>query len=164
MGLTKPSKYTENEMKALIQLYAPTIEGLTESRVLSLIAENDNTGFTESEIIEMIQNNVTESEGSNIMFGSYEGTEVYGENNKNVLTFDRVPTVVFLFVLGTTAYESCGNITSILFGISNKAYFSGGTSSDSCTVSYEGSSMSWYGKSATSQANKSGKTYYYLAW
>lgn len=98
-----------------------------------------------------------------IQMGSYVGAGTYGSSNPNSLKFNFVPKVVILFTNTTTAYEDCGNITTILFGINEKAYFTDGTSNGICYLSYQDSTMNWYGKGTATQLNSSGKTYYYIA-
>ena len=96
--------------------------------------------------------------------GSYVGTGTKGAGNPNSITFGFVPKLVILFpgigsgarlpaMTGSTFYVPA----FILWGTT------GSIGSDSGSVTYNGTTMTWYNSSEDRQYNNSGYTYYYLA-
>lgn len=102
--------------------------------------------------------------GAKVQFatGSYTGTGTYGSSNKNSLTFDFVPNVIF--VQGSTS-NNCGWI------MPNAGYGSALYELNNCTiyhlnVSVSGTTISWYSNKANNgsdQLNVGGDTYHYIA-
>lgn len=95
--------------------------------------------------------------------GSYTGTGTYGSSNKNSLTFDFVPNVIF--VQGST--NNTGG-----WIMPNAGYGSALYAINNCTiyhlnVSVSGTTVSWYRNNANNdhdQLNVSGDTYHYIAF
>lgn len=93
--------------------------------------------------------------GVQIETGSYIGTGTYGRNNKNSLTFEFAPKIVFL-----TQGNSFSNFGFFVFG-----------ASQFCTINNIGGSftitentLSWYSdESATYQFNSNAQQFYYIA-
>lgn len=106
-----------------------------------------------------------------IATGSYVGTGTYGASNPNSLTFDFKTKVVIVY--GNDYYYSTnGEYISYAFLFSGMpAYNCLQTWQNASTnmsniggyLTIDGASVSWYGNSASSQLNDSGKTYYYIA-
>ena len=93
--------------------------------------------------------------------GSYKGSGTYGSSNPRTLTFSFVPK--FVLIVGTGLFAM---YHMFMFSGSTTAGFAASSISSSalCTVSWSGTSVSWYAtSSARDQANESGATYNYIA-
>ena len=96
-----------------------------------------------------------------IQTGTYKGTGKSGSSNKNSLTFNFAPKIVFIY----------GNFNDIVGLMTTghgyqRALVSGngsGMNNEYTYVSWSGNKMSWYGSAATSQMNVEGCTYKYVA-
>lgn len=107
-------------------------------------------------------------EGVKIATGSYTGTGTYGASNKNSLTFDFDPKLVYI-------YKTTGNYTYQMFcGVGAArtfTAFAGDSSSGTATLSryssvmnLNGNQLTWYYyEGAGSQLNEAGGTYNYIA-
>ena len=98
--------------------------------------------------------------------GSYTGTGTYGSSNPNSLTFGFVPKI--WGIIGRSVDNSLDvNTFFVPYGSTNAygQYQSGGTATTALTISYSGSSVSWYtsGFSEVEQFNASNSVYYYVA-
>lgn len=96
-----------------------------------------------------------------IATGSYKGTGTSGSSNKNSLTFDFKPKVVFIVCDGGSG-SSLIPVTMYVWGGTRMAVDLAASISES-TVTVSGNTMSWYGGSANSQLNRSGDTFRYVA-
>lgn len=92
-----------------------------------------------------------------ISSGSYSGTNVYGKNNPNSLTFDFEPKLIF--VGGRYQFWAInGFYFSILFGSSSLG------SQYIIQMLWEGNTVKWYStESADKQLNLQGSQYFYIA-
>lgn len=104
--------------------------------------------------------------------GSYVGTGVYGEDNKNTLTFGFVPKVVFIVPDTSTQKRGNGLILmhgASLFGGFGTFYSTSGTViRNSVSISWAEKTVSWYSygdpENEDAQQNVSGVTYRYIAF
>lgn len=110
--------------------------------------------------------------GTRIVTGSYIGTGVYGSSSKNTLTFDFVPTFVYICSSGGNQIMAVPHFADSVTAYSVNA---GSTDCGDNNITWNGATMTWYcssGKSgdisgtvyasAYNQMNKSGETYYYF--
>ena len=87
-----------------------------------------------------------------IQTGTYTGTGTFGANNRNSLTFDFVPKMVFITLAGAAGLGA------------NNGFLWCGDPSVRTGVSVEGKTFTWYAAAnAATQLNTSGSTYYYAA-
>lgn len=98
-----------------------------------------------------------------IASGTYTGAGTYGSGNKNTLTFDFVPKIVFI----ATNSSSCGGAGTVLINGQGKSAGFGANYNDyslDLTVTWSGKTLSWYSaKTAERQLNTSGTTYHCVA-
>ena len=105
-----------------------------------------------------------------IATGSYTGTGVYGSSNKNCLTFDVVPKIVFVVAkekamfhgYETTLQEWIILVNGMTKCLTKQASNNSGTGTT--TISWSGNTVSWYGAWAGAQQNTSGVEYLYVAF
>lgn len=101
-----------------------------------------------------------------IVTGSYVGNGKYGTNNKNILTFDARP--VLLFITGVTGALYV-NLSEYLDGVAVGAVGVSNFNTSSINLNrplfyVNGNSVSWYSPdSVNAQCNESGYEYYYTA-
>lgn len=97
-----------------------------------------------------------------IVYGSYTGTGTYGENNKNKLTFEHKP--ILIFVLGSDYEEELDRKLRMAFNITWAAGVDGSHYWNN-TVSWNEKTVQWYNfNDATAQFNTKGTTYLYFAF
>lgn len=95
--------------------------------------------------------------------GSYRGTNTYGTNKPNTLTFDFVP--VFVIVAKRGSANATNGSTFIWISPSTTLNFINNGSTYWCYTSLSGQTLSWYStESAAYQLNSSNYDYDYLAW
>lgn len=91
-----------------------------------------------------------------IATGQYAGVGVYGENNKNSLTFEFTPKFVTIALSNKESYRLMWNFnitSSYLIGVNRAVQYS-----------LNGKTLSWYSaNSAVDQLNSSGVVYHYFA-
>lgn len=105
-----------------------------------------------------------------IATGSYTGTGVYGSSNKNSLTFDFVPQIVFVVAKDraqfhgqqTTLQEWVMFINGMTKCLTKQASNNSGTGTT--TIEWSEKTVSWYGSWAGAQLNTSGVEYLYVAF
>ena len=123
--------YTKTELQPKDRLPASLINAMQDA-----IIENENEYKTQMQT------------------GSYSGTGKVGESNKNVLTFNFEPKL--LFVNSTVAHDPYklfigkGELTPYV------------SDNDVIDVSWSGNTVSWYGANESEQLNVSGRTYNYV--
>ena len=113
----------------------------------------------------------TVSTKAQVAVGSYTGKGTYGSSNKNTLTFDFEPKIVFIFIatgygsMANTAYTggAAGDTNQVFYaGASQVWVYSSGTGSVKYTLS--GKTLTWYcDKTAYLQMNGNGTKYGYIA-
>lgn len=131
----------------------------TKGEVASVSAEVDALEQTVGGLSEQVNSFVTSN--MKIASGSYIGTETYGVNAPNSLTFDFVPKVVFI----DSEEKTYGLTLTWVYGITRtsiKPINSGGGTI--LNFSLDGNKLSWYNENYASwQLNTQGKTYYWVA-
>lgn len=112
-----------------------------------------------------VYNNIKPSLEGNIKIamGSYKGTNTYGTNNPNTLTFEFVPRFVIVCKRGTSNIQSGG--TFIWIRPSTTLNFINNGSTYWCYPSLNDKTFSWYNtESSAYQLNSSNYEYDYMAW
>ena len=95
--------------------------------------------------------------------GSYKGTNTYGVNKPNTLTFDFVPKLVIVSKRGET--NAIGGGTFIWINPDTILNFLNNGSTYWCHPTLEGTTLSWYSSEGASyQLNSSSYDYDYFAW
>ena len=92
--------------------------------------------------------------------GDYDGNGNCGANNQNILEFDKLPDIIFIFSGSTISY---GVIVPGVIGFSNRAQGNDGTSVlfYRLNVTTEGNSVKWYqGSNADFQLNGNQRYYW----
>lgn len=100
---------------------------------------------------------------ANVATGSYVGTGTYGSNNPCTLTFDFVPQIIV--IKGVNQNDVLNPIIPRAGGVYGLEYQTGSSYQTAylVTVSYSGTTVSWYStNNAYVQQNNSGTTYYYV--
>ena len=94
-----------------------------------------------------------------IVYGSYTGNGKYGSGNKNTLSFNHKPIMVFVQNPSVSnADEKLRMMRGIPWASSrDDSYF------EPCTVSWSNSGVEWYGDAQSVQFNISGTVYNYMA-
>lgn len=171
MGLSKKPLSKEQYIE-LIDLYAPTIEGLTKARVLEMINEKSDEIILSTEekdnvILELIEAN--EQKSTKIQKGFYIGNGNKGISYPNTLTFDFEPKYIAISCKESSIYNSYG------FGVNGGCIIGITYSGDLSIVeafpletTYSNNTVSWYcpdgiASGTTRQLNSSGTYYYYVA-
>lgn len=96
--------------------------------------------------------------GTKIATGSYTGTGTYNANNKNSLTFDFEPKIVFI-----SGKHHNYNLTAILVCGSSTVSVIDGSANTDIIMTWNGVTISWYSSSAAGQFNLSNQTYNWVA-
>lgn len=98
---------------------------------------------------------IAETAGLKIQTGSYTGTNKYGSENKNTLTFNFVPQLVIVAIVSTY-------IVGPLVMVQGSGNASNGTTSSGVAIyiSWSGNSVSWYSANASSYQMNSGTIKY----
>lgn len=104
---------------------------------------------------------------STIGTGSYTGTGTYGVNNKNSLTFEFVPKIIFIQQVAPNGVGSSNGAKRSFMavnGVSGEQY-SGGANNQGVMLSWSSNTVTWYNPSggASYQLNDSGASYVYVA-
>ena len=90
--------------------------------------------------------------------GSYVGTGTYGKANPQTLTFNF--DVKFFVLQG----HDRNNYQIARIAVKGSDLFGSSSATNSTgLVTWNGSTVSWYGDDAPDQGNKQGSTYYYVA-
>ena len=98
--------------------------------------------------------------GAKIQTGSYTGKGTFGSGNRNTLTFDFPPKVVFI------GRQYFGDVSDpLVFGTQvGYSRTSEGGDGGRLQMSWSGNSLSWYATSnEEEQLNVNGSIYYYVA-
>lgn len=104
-----------------------------------------------------------EESAMKITTGSYRGTDTYGGNNPNKLTFDFVPKFVFVGLRGNSNFNS--GATFLWVNPGTTLNFCNNGSNYWVYPTLLGNSLCWYNTVSPSyQLNSSSKDYDYLAW
>lgn len=99
-----------------------------------------------------------------IVTGSYVGTGTYGEDNPNSLTFDYLPKILFVYGYSAALDRAdAGFIWINEHPIGYTFYLSGNTFQTKVNVTCSGNVVSWYGNSASFQANTKNYIYPYFS-
>lgn len=93
-----------------------------------------------------------------IVYGTYKGTDEYGEEHPNILNLDFYPVLV---IVGTNYYATHDHSPVVILRGQNKS--NAEQNNLTMTVAWGDSSVSWYGTSASAQSNSSTMTYHYVA-
>jgi len=91
-----------------------------------------------------------------IVFGSYTGKGVYGEENPNVLNLGFSPRAVLVMGEGSSNGDSIMMLNPMLVTRLN-------STDNYCTVTWMETGVKWHSNHVGFQFNRTGKTYYYLA-
>ena len=130
----------------------------------------DETGLAELWELIKIEDNKLAAADVKIASGSYVGTGTVGSSNPCSLTFDFVPTLIFIGPSISGGYINVNNgsqsSTYLQWGVSDY-FYAYDTNAGSNKVSYSGSTMTWYATnsaaSAKNQLNASATTYRWIA-
>lgn len=103
-------------------------------------------------------------------YGSYVGTGKSGSSNKNKLTFDFVPRIVFIVAKTASMFHSSQYtlqewvmlVNGMTKTLTRQASDNVGTGT--MTISWSGQTVSWYASWAGGQINTSGVSYLYVAF
>ena len=98
-----------------------------------------------------------------IASGSYTGAGTSGSSNKNTLTFDFKPKVVFIGSNASGTSTSSYQPIPMVQGAAYTSSFGTTSTRKTITLSWSGNSVSWYSDGASQQLNASTLTYYWIA-
>lgn len=138
------------------------------TNILNLLKKNPVTDGNDTFNIETMLNDNWDKiddwaeNKAKIQTGTYTGTGLYGQANKNELTFDFVPQIVFIEGFSTyntrlilinpqsiAENETAGNTSTTYNATSN--------------VAWNGNSVNWYSTKAYAQLNYNNVVYRYVA-
>ena len=92
--------------------------------------------------------------------GSYVGSDTYGSDNPNTLSFSFTPKVLLVLAQGTGLYNEYQNSMLLIHPMTTGV--TGSQTDSNVTVTWGENSVSWYGTASSYQLNSS-RTYYYFA-
>ena len=105
-----------------------------------------------------------------VAIGTYRGTGTTGSSNKNILTFDFVPKIVFIVAKTTSMFHGYDSrlqewimlVNGMTQTFTKKTETNSGTGT--MTISWSNKTVSWYASWAGGQLNTSGVDYLYVAF
>ena len=119
--------------------------------------------------LEALRNSTTEQStalaqkgNSLIVQGSYTGNGTSGSAHKSKLTFDRPPLLII--ICPHVQYSRSELDRFVLLRNAPWSFTITNSANSTCTITWSGNSVSWYGYNDFYQANRNGEIYHYIAF